>query len=311
MTRYIGLIGYPAGHSVSPQMQQAALDHYGIDAKYELWETKPEDLSAFTKGLRRPEYLGANITVPFKEDMMNLVDELEPLAYELGAVNTIVNREGRLTGYNTDAGGFLKALNREGKFDPEGKDAVIIGAGGVARAATFALSKAGIRSLTVTDIAIERAQKLKNDIERSLARTQGKPPRSCYDAKDVTWIDSLTYRVWPIPNIIVLPCGSREMDEAVSSCQLIVNCTPIGMKHSAAENESPVDATLIPQEAMIYDVVYNPLETKLLADAKRAGAGTLNGLSMLVYQGAIAFELWTGKEAPVNIMFEAAKEALE
>jgi len=310
MTKLVGIIGYPVGHSVSPQMQQAALDHYKLDIRYEMWETAPDKLASFVEQLRQPDYLGANITVPHKSAMLQLVDELEALACELGAVNTVVNRDGRLYGFNTDAGGFLKALNKDGGFDPAEKRAVIIGAGGVARAATFALSKAGIKSLIITDIDLDRARKLKDDLERSLARTQGKPPRSCYDAKDITWIDSLTYKMWPTPDINVFSSNDPLFKSAVSDCHIIVNCTPIGMKHSAAENKSPLDANLIPGGAFVYDVVYNPVITKLLADAKKAGAGTLNGLAMLVYQGAIAFELWTGREAPVNIMFKAAEKAL-
>ena len=310
MTKFVGIIGYPVGHSVSPQMQQAAFDHYKLDIKYELWETAPDKLASFLERLRQPQYLGANVTVPHKGAMLQLVDELEALASEVGAVNTIVNRDGQLYGFNTDAVGFLKALSKDGGFDPAEKNAVILGAGGVARAATFALSKAGIKSLTITDIDLERAHKLKADLERSLARTQGKPPRSCYDAKDITWVDSLTYKMWPIPDIKVFSSKDRLFKSAISACHLIVNCTPIGMKHSATEKESPLDASLIPNRAFVYDVVYNPVITKLLSDAKRAGASTLNGLAMLVYQGAIAFELWTGREAPVNIMFKAAEKAL-
>ena len=310
MTKYVGIIGYPVGHSVSPQMQQAALDHYKLDIKYEMWETAPDKLASFIEQLRQPQYLGANITVPHKGAMLQLVDELEALASAVGAVNTIVNRDGRLLGFNTDTGGFLQALNKDGEFDPAEKRAVILGAGGVARAATFALSKAGIKSLTITDIDLDRAHRLKSDLASSLANTQGKVPRSCYDAKDVTWIDSLTYKLWPIPDINVLSMDDPQFKTAISACQLIVNCTPVGMKHSATENQSPLNARLIPQEALVYDVVYNPMETRLLAAAKVAGARTLNGLAMLVYQGAIAFELWTGREAPVNIMFEAAKKAL-
>jgi shikimate dehydrogenase len=310
MTKFVGIIGYPVGHSVSPQMQQAALDHYKLDIKYEMWETAPDKLAPFVEQLRQPQYLGANITVPHKGAMLQLVDELEALASAVGAVNTIVNRDGRLHGFNTDTGGFLKALNKDGGFDPAEKHAVILGAGGVARAATFALSKAGIKSLTITDIDLDRAHKLKADIASSLANTQGKVPRSCYDAKDITWIDSLTYKMWPIPDIKVLSLNDPLFKNTVSDCDLIVNCTPIGMKNSATEKESPLDASLITNKALVFDVVYNPLVTKLLSEAKKAGASTLNGLPMLVYQGAIAFELWTGREAPVNIMFKAAEKAL-
>ena len=310
MTKFVGIIGYPVGHSVSPQMQQAALDHYKLDIKYEMWETAPDKLASFVERLRQPQYLGANITIPHKGAMLQLVDDLEALAAEVVVVNTVVNRDGRLLGFNTDAVGFLKALTKDGGFDPEEKHAVILGAGGVARAATFALSKAGIKSLTITDIDMDRAHKLKDELERSLARTQGKPPRSCYDAKDITWIDSLTYKMWPIPDIKVLSLNDTQFKNTVSACDLIVNCTPTGMKHSASENKSPLEAGFITDKAFVYDVVYNPLVTKLLADARKAGASTLNGLPMLVYQGAIAFELWTGREAPVDIMFKAAEKAL-
>ena len=280
MTRYVGLIGYPLGHSVSPAMQQAAFDHYQLDLRYEAWETEPSELGNILAHLRLPSTLGANVTVPYKEAVMPLVDELDELAVEIGAVNTIVNRYGKLSGYNTDAGGFLRALKQEGGFDPAQKRVVLLGAGGVARAAGFALARAGARSLVITDIIAERAHALASDLQR-----QGVEIR------------------------VLLQNGLQFM-EALSGCELVVNCTPIGMKHSASEGQSPLEAALIPKGALIYDVVYNPLETRLLADAREAGARTLGGLAMLVYQGALAFELWTGKEAPIDIMMKAARGAL-
>ena len=319
MTKYMGLIGYPVGHSVSPAMHQAAFDHYKLDMRYELWETEAEKLGGILERVRNPETLGANVTVPYKETVIPSIDELDDLALEMGAVNTIVNRDGRLIGYNTDAGGFLRALRQEGGFDPAGKSAVLIGAGGVARAASFALARAGVKSLVFTDIITERAHGLVADLERSLACTQGPPPRSCVDAKDVGGVASLDFvgrgasgefEIWPIPEIRGLSADDPQFREALSGCDLLVNCTPVGMKHSATEGESPLEARFIPRGALVYDVVYNPIETPLLADAKRAGVRTLSGLAMLVYQGALAFEMWTDKEAPVDIMFEAAKEAL-
>jgi len=310
MTKYMGLIGYPVGHSVSPAMHQAALDYYKLDMRYELWETESEKLGIMMERLRHPETLGANVTVPHKETVVSLVDELDDLAIEIGAVNTIVNRGGRLVGYNTDAGGFLRALRQEGGFDPAGKSAVLLGAGGVARAASFALARAGMNSLVITDIITERAHGLASDLERSLARTQGPPPKSCVDAKEVGGSESLDFRRWPVPTIAALPPDGPQFTKALSGCDLLVNCTPLGMKHSATEGKSPLQANLIPKGALVYDVVYNPLETQLLADAKKAGALTLSGLAMLIYQGAMAFEMWTGREAPVDIMFEAAKGAL-
>ena len=310
MTKYAGLIGYPVGHSISPAMQQAAFDHYKLDIRYELWETEPSELGAVVERLRRPETLGANVTVPHKEAVMPSMDELDDLALGIGAVNTIVNRGGRLIGYNTDAGGFLRALRKEGGFDPAGKRAVLVGAGGVARAAGFALARAGVKSLFITDIIAERAHVLASDLERILARTQGPPPRSCVDAKDVGGVVSLDFQMHPIPEIKVLSPDEPQFAETILGCDLLVNCSTVGMKHSATEGESPVEAKLVPKGALVYDVVYNPLETPLLTDAKKAGGRTLSGLAMLVYQGAMSFELWTGKEAPIDIMFESAKKAL-
>ncbi|MBA7609048.1 Shikimate dehydrogenase (NADP(+)) [subsurface metagenome] len=310
MTKYAGLIGYPVGHSISPAMQQAAFDHYKLDLRYELWETEPSELGAAVERLRSAERLGANVTVPHKEAVMPSMDELDDLALGIGAVNTIVNRGGRLVGYNTDAGGFLRALRKEGGFDPAGKRAVLVGAGGVARAAGFALARAGVKSLFITDIIAERAHVLASDLERSLARTQGPPPRSCVDARDVGGVASLDFKMHPIPEIKVLSPDEPLFEKTVLGCDLLVNCSPVGMKHSATEGESPVEAKLVPKGALVYDVVYNPLETPLLTDAKKAGARTLSGLAMLVYQGAMSFEMWTGKEAPIDIMFKSAKKAL-
>ncbi len=310
MTKYAGLIGYPVGHSISPAMQQAAFDHYKLDLRYELWETEPSELGAAVERLRSAERLGANVTVPHKEAVMPSMDELDDLALEIGAVNTIVNRGGRLVGYNTDAGGFLRALRKEGVFDPAGKRAVLIGAGGVARAAGFALARAGVKSLFITDIIAERAHGLASDLERSLARTQGPPPRSCVDAKEIGGVASLNFQMHPIPEIKVLSPDEPQFAETILGCDLLVNCSPVGMKHSDTEGKSPLDVGLIPRGALVYDVIYNPLETPLLTDAQKAGARTLSGLAMLVYQGAMSFELWTGKEAPIDIMFNAAKKAL-
>lgn len=310
MTKYAGLIGYPVGHSISPAMQQAAFDHYKLDIRYELWETEPSELGAAVERLRGAQTLGANVTVPHKEAVIPSMDELDDLALEIGAVNTIVNRGGRLIGYNTDAGGFLRALRKEGGFDPAGKRSVLVGAGGAARAAGFALARAGVKSLFITDIIAERAYGLASVLERSLARTQGPPPRSCVDAREIGGVASLDFQMHPIPEIKVLSPDEPLFEKTVLGCDLLVNCTPVGMRHSATEGKSPLDVGLIPKGALVYDVVYNPLETPLLTDAQKAGARTLSGLAMLVYQGAMSFEMWTGKEAPIDIMYEGAKKSL-
>lgn len=279
MTKTAALIGYPLKHSISPVFQQAALDYYGIEARYELWETESSGLAGAIELLRQPSCLGANVTVPYKEAVIPLLDGLDGLAPDIGAVNTIVKKDSRLIGYNTDAGGFLRSLKEKGSFNPEGKKAAMIGAGGVARAIGFVLVRAGIRSLAIFDIDLERARKLASELKE----------------KAITVLES---------------DKGADFKDAVSSAELLVNCTPIGMKHSPSESQSPVAGELISPGSLVYDVVYNPIETPLLKEAERRGARVVGGLSMLVYQGVEAFELWTGREAPVDIMLKKAGEAL-
>lgn len=280
MTQYVGLIGYPLGHSVSPAMQQAAFDHCELDFRYVAWETEPSQLKQTLALLRRASTVGANVTIPFKEVMVPLLDHIDDTALVINAVNAIVKRDGKLAGYNTDAEGFVQSLRKEEDFDPKGKRVVLLGAGGAARGVSFALAQAQVGALTVVNRTYERTEDLVLDLRR--------------------------FRL----QAIALPWSSDNLREALSNCDLIVNCTSMGMKNSATEAQSPVTAELIPKEALVYDVVYNPPETPLLAEAKKAGARALGGLAMLVYQGALAFELWTGNEAPIDIMFQAAKAAL-
>ena len=167
----IGLIGYPLAHSISPAFQQAALDHVGIDARYELWETEREALAERVAAMRHPDCLGANVTVPYKELVIPMLDEIDPLAARIGAANTIVNRGARLGGYNTDMTGFAHALREEGSFDPTGAHVVLLGAGGAGRAATMALVQAKAASITIADLVPERARRLVEDLGR-----QGETP---------------------------------------------------------------------------------------------------------------------------------------
>jgi shikimate dehydrogenase len=281
VTKRIGLIGNPVGHSISPAVQQAALDRCRIDARYELWETEAEALAQRVEGLRQADCLGANVTVPHKEAVIPLLNELDPQAARIGAVNTIVNRDGRLHGYNTDTTGFDRALREEGGFDPRGAHVVQIGAGGAGRAVAAALVRGGATYITLFDIDQERAQRLVRDLGG-----QGEPL------------------------LAVAPIDEENLAAAVSRCQLLVNCTPIGMRHSSQEQELPLPAHLIPAGALVFDVVANPLETRLMAEAKKRGARALGGLSMLVYQGTHSFELWTEMNAPVAVMFAAARRAM-
>jgi shikimate dehydrogenase len=291
MSKYVGLIGYPIKHSISPFFQQAALDYYQLDIHYEAWETDPTQLQGMVNSLKEPQNIGANVTVPYKETVLPLLDEVDDLASSIGAVNTIVKTNDRLLGFNTDACGFIEALEEEGHFDPEGKQVFILGAGGVARAVCFSLVQRKVTALAITDGIYERARLL---AENLTSYTKSASPGSKSLKTDISsfqWEDLNSAR-------------------ALNKCDLIVHCTTIGMKDSPQEGQSPLSLEVIPKNSLVYDVVYNPWPTPLLRLAQKAGANILGGLPMLVYQGAASFKLWTGKEAPIDIMFNRAKEAL-
>ena len=291
MSRYIGLIGYPLKHSISPDFQQAALDYYQLDIRYELWETKPEKLQPAVAKIKEDQNLGANVTVPYKEAVLPLLDEVDNLASSIGAVNTIVKKDDKLLGFNTDAYGFIEALGKEGYIDPEGKRVVILGAGGVARAVSFALVQKNAKSVLIINRTFKRARALAGSVASYIR-------------------DSSPGLATSQTKVSALPWQSIHSGETFSHCHLIVNCTAIGMKHSPQEGQSPLSLEVIPKGILVYDLVYNPWPTPLLRLAQKAGANTLGGLPMLVYQGAASFKLWTGREAPVEIMLNKAKEIL-
>ncbi len=281
MTITVGIIGYPLGHSISPAFQQAAFDFYGLDMRYVAWETPPESIAQRVEALRSDDILGANVTVPHKEAVQPYLDRLSDLAERTGAVNTIVNRSGVLEGHNTDVTGFMRALREDGDFDPKGKRVLLMGAGGVAKAAANALMDAGVVSLTIANRMVEL------DMAQRLVAALG----------GGTALEAIPLE--------------REALVVRNGWDLIVNCTILGMWHGPGEDESPLPGDLIPPNALVYDVVYNPENTPLLRAAARAGASTLSGLSMLVYQGAESFRLWTERDAPMKVMFDAARRALD
>ncbi|MGQ9545867.1 MAG: shikimate dehydrogenase [Dehalococcoidia bacterium] len=291
MPRYIALIGYPLKHSISPYFQQAALDYYGLDIRYETWEISPAQLRERVNDLRKPRHVGANVTTPFKEAVPPLLDEIDSLASSICAVNTIVKNDDRLMGFNTDAYGFIEALHKDAHFDPEGKHVVVLGAGGAGRTVSFVLVQRKVASLAITDGIFERATALAGTLVKYL---EGASPNSAGFKPKVT---AFQWRTLSSP-------------ETLQNCDLLVHCTTIGMKHSSQEGQSPLSAEVIPRGILVYDLVYNPLPTPLLQLAQKAGANILGGVPMLVYQGAASFKLWTGKEAPVDIMFGKANAAL-
>ena len=276
----LGIFGYPLSHSISPAFQQAALDELNLDVTYEAWEVRPSDLTSRIEELRNPAYLGANVTIPHKESAIDLVDDLDPLAEKIGSLNTIVNRNGKLFGYNTDAAGLLKALNSTGAFDPNGAQVLIVGAGGAARAAVCALLDLNIAGLVIANRTVDRAIVLQK-----------------YFASNI--------------EVLAIGMDDPRLSEHVNKSRLIINCTSMGMKNGPAEHLSPLGESLIPEESLVCDMVYNPPMTPLLAEAVRSGASIVGGLPMLIYQGASAFELWTNVTPPISVMFTAAENALE
>ena len=281
MTLRARIFGYPLGHSISPAFQQAAFDHQGIDAIYEAWETPPEKLGHAVASLRSGDFMGANVTVPHKQAVQQHLDTIEPLAASIGAVNTIVRDDSQLVGHNTDAYGFSQSLKREAKFEPTRKRVVLIGSGGAARAAAYGLAQEGIASLVIANRTLGSAVMLAEEMSNQMT------------------------------DVRASSLESESLESHCAAADLIVNTTSIGMLHGPAEGRSPILEEFIPGGCLVYDIVYNPEVTPLLKAARRAGAQTLGGLPMLVYQGAAAFKLWTGQPAPIEIMFTAAQKALE
>jgi shikimate dehydrogenase len=278
-SRQVGLIGWPVEHSISPAMHNAAFEVLGLDWHYSLLPTPPGEVESMLAGLREQGFQGANVTLPHKQAVMPHLDKVDGVAQAIGAVNTIVVQEGRLLGCNTDGDGFLAALRAAG-FEPADRRALVLGAGGAARAVVYALAQAGC-ALTLCNRTVERAGQLVRDMLTIGVRAP----------------------VSPVPAMTSL----ANLD--LGSFDLLVNATSIGMEPRRDASPWP-DGLPVPAHWTVFDLVYNPAETRLLARTRAAGATPIGGLGMLIYQGALAFELWTGHPPPVQVMRVAAEQAL-
>jgi shikimate dehydrogenase len=269
------IIGYPVEHSMSPAMHNAAFKALGLDAEYRLAPVKPGQLEEFIDKLREGEVMGASVTIPHKVEVMRHLDHIDETARAIGAVNTIVHRESRLYGYNTDGTGGVGALTEEyGSL--KDRNVTILGAGGASRAITYQVSRVDCR-VTVLNRSVERARHLVNDL---------KPQASA----------ELSYG------------GFTQLPDIIDDTDVLINTTSVGMSPNVSD--SPVPEGLLHGGLFVYDVVYNPVKTKLLRDAEAKGAGTLSGVKMLVYQGAEAFRMWTGVEPPVQLMQKVVEDRL-
>jgi shikimate dehydrogenase len=275
MTKRVVLIGHPVSHSLSGAMQQAAFDAQGVDATYELWDKPPIELAEAVAELRGDEFLGANLTIPHKERVVPLVDRLTEEAHATGAVNTLTREGKRLVGHNTDAIGFRTALDRLVGKQKMPKQAVVLGAGGGARAVIFGLITEGFQRIIVFNRHLHRGEGMVKHFARSAAHME---------LRAMPWHESI-------------------IEAELSKSKLLVNATSIGL----VGDETPIPGEIVPPELLVLDLIYN--RTRLLRDAEAAGCTVMDGELMLLHQGAAAFTLWTGQPAPLEIMQSALAAA--
>jgi len=275
MTRRVVLIGHPVAHSLSGAMQQAAFDELGIDASYELWDRAPIDLAEAINELRGDDFLGANVTIPHKERVVPMVEKLTEEAQAIGAVNTLTREGKRLVGHNTDVAGFKVALDHLVGRQKMPRQAVVLGAGGGARAIVYGLIREGFHRVIVFNRHLHRAEGLVKHFNRSASHME---------LRAMPWHESI-------------------IESEIAKTKVLINATSIGLTSDA----SPVAAEVLHGELLVLDLIY--ARTRLLKDAATAGATTSDGELMLLHQGAAAFTLWTGQPAPLGLMQTKLAEA--
>lgn len=272
-TKVLGLFGHPVSHSKSPIMQNAAIQELGLDYVYVPFHVLPENLEKAVDGIRALGIAGVNVTIPHKERIIAYLDEVSEAARRTGSVNTVVNDNGRLRGETTDGAGFLRAVEAEwGKMS--GGKVVVLGAGGSAKAIVYALAEAGC-DVVVANRTFERAVELTEALNAGFGETRCR----------------------------VIELEGNDLQREMGEAELLVNTTSVGMSPNV--DGIPISPDLLHSGLKVYDIVYSPLETRLAREAKARGAKAVTGLSMLVHQGAVSFELWTGKPAPVDVMMRA------
>lgn len=275
-TQLYGIIGYPVRHSFSPYMHNAAFQKLKLNALYLAFEVPPENLRDALLGIKALGIRGVNVTIPHKETCIPFLDEVYPTAKLIGAVNTICVREGRLIGYNTDGKGFILALEKILKVRPKGKTFFILGAGGAARAIGFSLIQEGAKEIAFYDIVRSKAEDLVIDLKQNFPNA----------------------KIKLISNLPNYPL--KEFD-------CLINATPVGMKKN---DPLIIEPKVFYPKLVVCDLIYNPPQTPLLKFAKSKRLKTMNGLGMLLYQGVLSWELWTGKKAPVSVMRKALEKAI-
>lgn len=278
-TRVVGVFGWPVSHTLSPAMHNAAFEALGLNWVYLPLPLAPEQIGQAIGSLKTLNFAGANVTIPHKQAIMRYLDHIDAGARAIGAVNTIVIRDDGVYGYNTDEYGFLQSLLETG-FEPQGARCLILGAGGAARATVFSLANAGARSITICNRTVERAAFLVDDLKSGFQQV------------------AFAYET----------LSNRALEAVDGAVDLVVNTTSVGMKPEADTTPWPEAAPL--PNAVICDLVYNPIDTCFLQKARAAGLPVIDGVGMLVHQGAKAFEYWTGHKPPTDVMRRKVIEGL-
>lgn len=315
-TRVCGIFGYPLSHSFSPAMHNAAFLALDLNYIYLPFEVSLSALPDAVKALRALKIAGVNVTIPYKEKIIDHLDELSQEAQLIGAVNTIVNRGGRLIGYNTDGEGFLyslkEALLQQGIFTNskplnsplrwlEGKVVLLLGAGGAARATAIQLALSGVTSIIIANRTLEKAQVLARFIKEKTGVL----------TKAILWpVDLLEKPISIRDNLSSHHPAIHDFSKVIKEADLVVQTTPVGM-FPKIDLCPPLPFECFHPGQIIYDLVYNPPRTCFLERIEKTGAKPIGGLSMLLYQGAIAFKLWTGREAPLEVMKKALEEEIK
>jgi shikimate dehydrogenase len=275
MSKRVVLIGHPVAHSLSGAMQQAAFDSAGIDARYELWDRAPIALPEAIAEVRGEEFLGVNVTIPHKERVVPLIDKLTEEAQATGAVNTLTREGRRLVGHNTDVPGFVAALDKLVGRQKMPRQAVVLGAGGGARAVVYGLIRAGFQRVVIFNRHLHRAEGLVRHFGRSASHME---------LKAMPWHESI-------------------IESELAKTKVLVNATSIGL----TSDVSPIPGEVLTGDLLVLDLIYS--RTRLLRDAEAVGAAAMDGETMLLHQGAAAFALWTGQPAPLEVMGQALADA--
>lgn len=272
----VGVFGHPVAENPTVVMQEAAFNALNLNWRYLTIEVLPEDLENAIKGLRAFNLRGINLTIPHKVEVLKYLDEVSSAAKLMGAVNTVVRIDNKLKGENTDGKGFMRSLTVDAQMDPKGKKVVVLGAGGAARAITVELALAGVQYITIVNRSESRGQIL-TDLLNS--KTSAKTDFLIWDG---------TYSV-------------------PSDTDILINATSIGLSPNI-DDKPDINYQSITSKMLVCDVIPTPM-TPFLAEVRKRGADTLDGLGMLVYQGAIGFKIWTGLDAPIAVMHQALSKA--